>query len=113
MMLVLKRTESLYSAIAQCAVIIIILLAVLPEIKEIFNQLKGIDAFGFLEYLPVKALLKAFGILSIGSIAADICRDNGESAVAGVVEMSVKILAASGALPVFFSVIKIAEQFFC
>lgn len=111
LMMVLKRSESAYASVAQCGLVAIILLAVLPEIKELLEVVGSIDDSGTFSSLPVKTIFKAFAILTAGSISADICRDNGENAVAGVVELSVRILALSSALPVFFAVIKIAEAF--
>ena len=70
-----------------------------------FVSLEGVSEQG------VKIMLKAFGVLSVGAVTADICRDNGENALAGVVEIGVKIMAVSCALPVFQAVITLATSF--
>jgi hypothetical protein len=53
-------------------------------------------------------MLKAFSILTVGGIATDICRDNGENALGGVVDTIVKILAISCAVPTFSAVLTTA-----
>ena len=50
-------------------------------------------------------MLKAFSILTVGGVVSDVCRDNGENAVAGVVETIVKILAIACAIPTFTAVL--------
>ncbi len=108
---ILKSTGTTYSVIAQCALVAVILLAIFPEIKELFGVLEAFGEYEFLKSSAIKILLKAFGVLTVGAIAADICRDNGENAVAGVVDLSVKILAISCALPIVTAVVEIAQAF--
>jgi stage III sporulation protein AD len=108
----LKNNTSAYSAVVQVALVIIIVLTVFPQIEELTSAL---NSFSFAENLSsgsIKIMLKIFAILTIGSITADICRDNGQNAVANTVELSVKILAISCALPVFSAVISVAASFF-
>ncbi len=112
LLMVLKQTGGVYTVIAQCSLVIVILLAIFPEIKELFGVLEGFAEYEFLKSTSVKTIFKAFGVLTVGSVASDICRDNGENAVAGVVELSVKILAISCALPMVTAVVEIAQAFF-
>lgn len=108
---VIKRHASVYTTIIQIALGAVVLLSVLPQAKELlevmgsFISLEGVGEQG------IKIMLKAFGVLSIGAVTADICRDNGENALAGVVEIGVKIMAVSCALPVFQAVITLATSF--
>jgi hypothetical protein len=53
----------------------------------------------------LKTMLKAFSILTVGGIVSDVCRDNGENAVAGVLDTVVKILACVSAMPTFTAVL--------
>lgn len=109
---VLKNNTSVYSAIVQAALVITILLTVVPQIKELSDLLTDFNVSEYLSTQAIKIMLKVFAILTVGSITADICRDNGQSAVAGTVEICVKLLAISCALPVFKSVITVASSFF-
>lgn len=108
---VIKRNASVYTTIIQLALGIVVLLGVLPQARELmgvmgeFISLEGVSGQG------IKIMIKAFGVLSIGAVTADVCRDNGENALAGVVEIGVKIMAVSCALPVFQAVITLAVSF--
>ncbi len=112
MLAVLKKSCSVYATLAQIAMIAIILLSVLPQAKELLSVLDTFSSFGGVSNDSLKIMIKIFGILTVGSVTADICRDNGENAVANTVELAVKILAVSCALPVFTAVISVASSFF-
>ena len=109
---ILKKSASAYTIIVQIALAIVVLIAVLPEGKKLIAALSGFSGIEGVSEQSLKIMLKAFGLLSVGSLTADICRDNGENALASVVEIGVKILAVSCALPVFQAVITMATSFF-
>lgn len=108
---VIKKSDSVYTTIVQIALGIIVLLSVLPQAKDLMNVMQGMISIEGISEQGIKIMLKVFGILSIGAVTADICRDNGENALAGVVEIGVKIMAVSCALPVFQAVITLATSF--
>lgn len=109
---VLKNNMPTYSAIVQVALIITLLLTVLPEIKELLELLANLNVSQYLSGEAIKIIFKIFAILTVGSVTADICRDNGQNSIANTVELCVKLLAISCALPVFKSVITVASSFF-
>lgn len=109
---VVKKSASVYATIVQLALGAFVLMAVLPEGKKLMDVMSGITSFEGTSEEGIKIMLKAFGILCVGGVTADICRDNGENALAGVVETGVKIMAVSCALPVFQAVITLAISFF-
>ncbi len=108
---VIKKSDSVYTTIVQIALGIIVLLSVLPQAKDLMNVMQEMISIDGISEQGVKIMLKVFGILSIGAVTADICRVNGENALAGVVEIGVKIMAVSCALPVFQAVITLATSF--
>lgn len=109
---VMKKSASVYTTIVQLALGAVVLFAVLPEGKKLLDVMSDIISLDGISDQSIKIMLKVFGILSIGAVTADICRDNGENALAGVVEIGVKLLAVSCALPVFQAVITLAASFF-
>lgn len=111
MLAVLKNSMSSYSAIVQIGLIIIILLTVTPQIKELIQSLEAFNISENISIEAIKIMLKIFAVLTVGTIAADVCRDNGQNAVADTVELTVKIVAVSCALPVFTAVITVASSF--
>ena len=108
---VIKKSDSVYTTIVQIALGVIVLLSVLPQAKNLMNVMQEMISIECISEQGIKIMLKVFGILSIGAVTADICRDNGENALAGVVEIGVKIMAVSCALPVFQAVITLATSF--
>ena len=109
---VLKNSSSVYSVVARIALICLIVLSIAPQMNEIINMLHRIEFNEYFSSETISVMLKMFAILTIGSVASDICRDNGENAVANGVDLSVKILAISCGLPVFSAVINVAISFF-
>ncbi len=108
---VIKKSASVYTTIVQIALGVIVLIGVLPQAKDLMNVMEELISLEGVSEQSIKIMLKVFGILSIGAVTADICRDNGENALAGVVEIGVKIMAVSCALPVFQAVITLATSF--
>lgn len=108
---VIKRHGSVYTTIIQIALGMVVLLGILPQAKELLGAMGNFVSLEGVSEQGVKIMLKAFGVLSVGAVTADICRDNGENALAGVVEIGVKIMAVSCALPVFQAVITLATSF--
>ncbi len=108
---VIKRHGSVYTTIIQIALGILVLLSILPQAKELLGAMGNFVSLEGVSEQGVKIMLKAFGVLSVGAVTADICRDNGENALAGVVEIGMKIMAVSCALPVFQAVITLATSF--
>ena len=80
---------------------------IVASIGEITDTLKEItDNAGELSsYL--KLMLKVLGIALITQITADICRDCGETALAGQTEVAAKIIIVAMILPLFEAVVKI------
>lgn len=111
-LVLLKRNAPSFAILGEITLVAITVLTVVPEIEKMLSLFDSFQELSTVSATALKIMLKVFGILAVGGVVSDICRDNGESAVAGVVELSMKILAISGALPVFTAVIEIASTFF-
>ncbi len=112
-LLVLTRKNAQTLAIlCEIALVSMIILNIIPEAEKLLSLFDNFETVSSISESSLKIIFKTFSILAVGAVVADICRDNGESAVAGVVEMGMKILAISCALPVFTAVIEIALTFF-
>lgn len=112
LLLLLKRNAPSFAIICEITLVAITVLAVMPEIESLLSLFNSFQGISSVSEASLKIMFKVFGILTVGGVVADICRDNGESAVAGVVEISMKILAISCSLPIFRAVIEIASTFF-
>ena len=111
-LLLLKSEGSAIAVLVRLGVVFALIISVLPQIKELLSVL---DSFSYADNIPKEALkimLKVFSVLAVSSVAGDICRDNGESSLAGVVEMSGKIISIALSLPVITSVVSVATSLF-
>lgn len=112
-LLVLTRKNAPAIAIVcEIALVAMVVLNIIPEaakLLSLFNSFQGVSS---VSESSLKIMFKSFGILAVGGIVSDICRDNGEGAVAVAVEIGMKIIAISCALPVFTAVVEIALTFF-
>ena len=112
-LLVLTRKNApIIAILCEIALVAIIVINILPEAEKLLSIFDNFESISSIGETSLKIMFKTFGILAVGAVVADICRDNGEGAVAGVVELGMKILAVSCALPVFTAVIEIALTFF-
>ncbi len=104
--LFLREVQRPQAALLGLAVLILVLLSAMPEVRRIVytaHQLytqSGLDAGWF------AILCKAAGVSYLTQIGADICRDCGETAAASAVELCGRISLAALALPLF---VKLAE----
>ena len=101
----LRKYVSQLSLLTEIAVVVIIIMGILPEFKTLLNAFSDISNMTSVSGDILKTMLKAFSILTVGGIVSDICRDNGENAVAGVLDTVVKILACVSAMPTFTAVL--------
>ena len=112
-LLVLTRKNSPnISILCEIALVMMVLLSIIPEAEKLISIIDNFESVSSIGESSLKIMFKVFGILAVGAVVSDICRDNGEGAVAGVVELGMKILAVSCALPVFTAVTEIALTFF-
>jgi len=58
----------------------------------------------------LKVLLKSLGICFLSQLAADACRDVGQSAIAGKVELAGRMAVLLSALPLFGELLELAMK---
>ena len=108
---IVKSHTPAYSTLIGAGIVIIILIGVAPDIKQLISVINSIQLTDEFSTKGIGVMLKVFSILLVGSVCSDICRDNGEGAVAGVVEISAKLTAIACALPVLTAVVSLATSF--
>ncbi len=106
-----KQSSGVYSALIRLILVVLVAVCVLPELRNLFDILSVLQLPDDISIDSLKIMLKVFGILSLGAVVGDICRDNGESALATTVELSTRILAVAVSLPVISAVITLAVAF--
>jgi stage III sporulation protein AD len=86
---------------------VIILLAVIRELTPVLDTIGELIAAVSLDAIYGAALLKALAICYITQLASDTCRDSGETAIAGKIEMAGKLAIVLVSLPLFKGVVDI------
>ena len=87
----------------QAAIAALVLLYAVKSMGGVFETLRGLlNEYGVpSEFLSL--LIKLTGIVYMAQFAADLCRDAGESAIAGRVELAGRIMVVTLCLPVIKS----------
>lgn len=108
--LILKQYKPEYTLFLQlgaCAGIIILLLT---NFSDISDSIRGLTSISGIDNSSFKSMWKVLGIAIITQFASDLCRDSGESALAGNVELVGKWLILLYSLPFLQMIAKFAAQ---
>ena len=100
-----------YASYIGLAVSIIIFCFSMRQMETITGQFMKIRSYlsGSEEYLSI--LFRVIGITYICEFSSDICRDAGYQAVAGQIEVLVKLVVMFAGLPILFAVIEQIQSF--
>ncbi len=107
--LLLKNYNRTFSAILSIAGGSILFLAVSDKINDIVSAIIDVSSSVSSTAPYIKLMLKVLGITLITQFVSDVCRDNGESAMASITETASKIVVISIILPLFETVISIVS----
>ena len=111
LLVLLKKHSPSFTVTAEMSLILAVFLSFSSQFGELYETVHLLFFETGVSTSFLKIMIKAFGILVIGGITADICKDNGENGVADAVDTVVKLLAFLCAVPLFSSVVKIALEF--
>lgn len=88
-----------------CAVIIFSIIA--NDLKSIIDKMVSLTDSVSVISPYIKIMLKILGISMLAQLLSDLCRDNGENALANQTELSAKIIILITSLPLFTAIINI------
>ena len=94
---VVKRSSREHALLLAAVTAVLLLLAALEGAGPLFRELEGLSSAFPGECFPV--MLKAVGITIAGQLAAQLCKDAGESALAYAVELAAKAAVLVAAFP--------------
>ena len=103
----LKQYCRVQAVLSTIAVGVLVTAAVLFSITPAIDKLEYLFSRTDLENEYLKSLLKAVGICYMTGIAADICRDSGEQALASVAELWGRISLLLLTLPMIDSLLSL------
>ena len=77
-----------------------VLVALVPQITSLVNELRAISDGAEIDGDYLKAMIQACGISIIGQFAAQICKDAGETALSGRIQLCCRLAMVALAAPI-------------
>ncbi len=105
----LRQYRAEYAMALGLMVSVVVLLALMPVLKETMSLLMNIASNSGASQ-TVGVIVKSLGIAFVAGIAADVCRDAGESAMASKVELAGKVAILSLAMPMATQLMGLFER---
>ena len=90
--------------VSLCSGILIFSLVIL-NLSPVLAQIQSYTAKASLDNEHFKILLKSLGVCYISSIASDTCKDAGQTAIAGKIELAAKVAVILLSLPLFGKIV--------
>ena len=109
--LFLKESKPEYSVYLSFAVGICILGYAVEKLSYLFESIKKIQEFLPVDEKYVLVLLKMTGATYIGQFSSSICKDAGYAAIAGQIELFVKLYLMVLSLPVLLPLVETIHNF--
>lgn len=109
--LFLKESKPEYSVYLSFAVGICILGYAVEKLSYLFESIKKIQEFLPVDEKYVLVLLKMTGATYIGRFSSSICKDAGYAAIAGQIELFVKLYLMVLSLPVLLALVETIHNF--
>ena len=107
---VLKSVKSEMTMLVAAGVSVLILFYILSGLSVIVEQLKMLQGYIGISGKYIGILVKMIGISYMTQLAADIFRDNGQTAVAGQLEVFCKITIAALGMPVVLTLFEVVTK---
>lgn len=108
--IVLRGVRAEYAVIAGVLTGLILLAGSVLELSSVIDTIQDMtERTGFSLYSTV--ILKSLGIGILAQTTADVCRDNGEAALASKVEFAAKIIILLLALPILKALLELIADF--
>lgn len=103
----LKSQNKMFALLVTLGGAVLIFLISSDAAFNVFDALSNIEDSAGYTGTYVTMMLKVLGISIVTQVVCDICRDNGESALASQTEIASKIMVLAMLLPLFQTVIQI------
>lgn len=108
---VLRERKPIFSMMIATVAGVLIFLRVAGYLSSILDFLADMTLRANISLIYLNTLLKIIGIAYIAEFGAQICRDAGESVIAGKVEFAGKLLIMVMALPLLAAVLETILKF--
>lgn len=108
----LRQYRPEYRVLLSLATVCILLIFILDGITPVMEELSSLTQLLQLSDQPTGALIKGLGICFVTQMAADACKDTGEGAIAGKIELAGKVAILLLSLPLFTQILSMAGTLF-
>ncbi|MDR1754498.1 MAG: stage III sporulation AC/AD family protein [Eubacterium sp.] len=108
--IVIKQYKPEFSVYISLAAGVTILAAAVAAITPMLNDISELTESVRISGIYIEVLLKSLAICYISQLAIDVCKDSGETAIAGKLEMASKIAIVAISLPLFNNLVDIVTQ---
>lgn len=106
--LIVKQYKPEYSVFIQLSGIVAVTLLAVSFIGGLTAAAGSMLSFAGLDAGYLKVLMKVLGVAVITEFGSDICKDNGNTALAGSVELAGKIVILTLSLPMIKAIAELA-----
>ncbi|CUH97436.1 putative membrane protein [Propionispora sp. 2/2-37] len=103
--LIIRRERPEIALQLTLALSAIIFLLILAKINTVLNLFRDLAEKANISQLYLNTILKIIGIAYIAEFGAQVCRDAGEGAIAGKIELAGKVMVMVMAIPIIVLVL--------
>ena len=105
-----KQLRTDYAVFIEICAISVVAVFALNYATDALIQISSLVEMSGIGADCIKILIKSFGIAVIAQIAGDVCRDNGNSALASCMEMAGRVVIVVLSIPLIRSVSQLATE---
>ena len=87
-----------------------ILLLCVPYLSSVLAMLESIAEESGIDTAYVKIVIKIIGVAYICQFASDICKDAGESSIAGKIELGGKVVIITLSMPIIYGLLELTSK---
>lgn len=87
-----------------------ILLLCVPYLSSVLTMFQNIAEESGIDTAYVKIVIKIIGVAYICQFASDICKDSGESSIAGKIELGGKVVIITLSMPIIYGLLELTSK---
>lgn len=87
-----------------------ILLLCVPYLSSVLTMFQNIAEESGIDTAYVKIVIKIIGVAYICQFASDICKDAGESSIAGKIELGGKVVIITLSMPIIYGLLELVSK---
>ncbi|MBQ7046829.1 MAG: hypothetical protein IJN85_03705 [Oscillospiraceae bacterium] len=108
--IIVKQVRAEYAVFVEICSVAVVAVFALNYATDMLYQASSFIELSGVGTDCIKILIKSLGIAVVTQISGDVCRDNGNSALASCLEMAGKVVIVLLALPIIQSVSQLAIE---